>query len=64
MPETIDDAKSKQSMRLFDILVFSPILIYIGTRRSVTKQMQYILLLFALTTLIYNGYYLIKYREK
>lgn len=63
MPETIEDAKQKQLVRVYDVLVFSPILIYIGMTGNLTKTLRYILVILGIGTIIYNGYYYLKYRK-
>ena len=64
MPETLTDAEEKQLVRLFDVFVFAPLLIYIASRGTLTKGMRYILVILALGTIIYNGYYFLKYRKE
>lgn len=64
MTETVEDAKKKQLVRLFDVLVFAPILIWVAMKGNLNKTMRWILIVLALGTIIYNGYYLIKYSRK
>lgn len=56
-----DAAMEKQYVRLFDILVFGPILIYIGATSNLDKNWKIILILMGIGTIIYNGYYFFKY---
>lgn len=58
-----DAARSKQGMRIFDILVFSPILIYIGLSGKLNTALRSILVILGVTTIIYNGYYFMKYKK-
>lgn len=67
MPEGIpvveNAAKQKQNVRLFDILLFAPILIYIGASGKMNKWTRGALIVMGLGTIIYNGYYFIKYKQ-
>lgn len=56
-------AVQKQNVRLFDILVFSPILLYIGLTGNMNNTIRTILVLMGLGTLLYNGYYYFKYKQ-
>ena len=56
-------AKQKQAVRLFDILLFSPILIYIGASGKLNPTLRVILVLMGVGTILYNGYYLFKYKQ-
>lgn len=63
LPIVEDAAKGKQGMRLFDILIFSPILIYIGLSGKLNVTLRTILVILGFTTIIYNGYYFLKYKK-
>lgn len=58
-----DAAKEKQGMRLFDILVFSPILIYVGLSGKLNSTLRATLVVLGFTTIMYNGYYFLKYKQ-
>lgn len=64
MPETLKDAEQKQLVRVFDVFIFSPLLLYIASRGTLTKWMRYTLVFLAVGTIIYNGYYFLKYRKE
>lgn len=53
-----------QFVRLLDIFLIAPILIYAGVSGKVTRTLAGILIFIALVTIIYNGYYFIKYSNK
>ncbi|GIW67733.1 MAG: hypothetical protein KatS3mg096_601 [Candidatus Parcubacteria bacterium] len=53
----LEEFKISQGIRLFDLLVFSPILIYIGIRGKVNDVSRVALLVLALVSIIYNAYY-------
>lgn len=59
--ETIQDAKKKQWVRLFDIFLFAPALLYIAMKGNLNSTMKAVLVIMALGTIIYNGYFFIKY---
>lgn len=56
-------AIEKQNVRLFDVLLFSPILIYIGATGKMNKTIRWILVLMGVGTILYNGYYYLKYKK-
>lgn len=53
----------KQYVRLFDIFLFAPILIGIGWSGKMNNNIRAILIIMGVGTLIYNGYYFLKYRQ-
>lgn len=58
-----NSAKSKQAVRLVDVFIFSPILIYIGLSGKLTPFWRTVLVILGISTIIYNGYYFIKYNK-
>lgn len=56
-------ARQKQAVRLFDILLFSPILIYIGATGKMNPAIRTILIVMGIGTIAYNGYYFLKYKQ-
>jgi hypothetical protein len=47
--------EKSQSVRLFDVLIFGPAMIAIGTRRGLTQAERAFLLAGGLLTIVYNG---------
>lgn len=52
----------KQTVRLFDVFVLAPYIIYVATKGSLTKTDIAILMVIGIGTFIYNGINYIKNR--
>lgn len=63
MPVVENAATQKQAVRLFDILLFAPILIYIGWSGKMNNTIRTILIVMGIGTIAYNGYYFLKYKQ-
>lgn len=50
-----------QFVRLLDVFLIAPVLIYAGITGKVTRTLAIILIVIAMSTIIYNAYYFIKY---
>ena len=46
---------SKQNMRLIDIVLISPFLVYASTLKTNPNWVRYTLLILGITTFLYNG---------
>lgn len=53
-----------QWVRLFDIFFIGPFLIFVGIYGKMNKNISTVLIIIALLTIIYNGYYFIKYQKE
>lgn len=49
-----------QSVRLLDVFVIAPVLIYAGTKKELSNPLRYTLIAIGAATLIYNGLNYIK----
>lgn len=58
-----EELRVSQMARLVDILFIGPLLIYVGITGKINKTIATIFIIIALITIIYNGYYLIKYSK-
>lgn len=61
---TKKEGKITQLVRLFDILVIGPSLIYVGVSGKVDNKWKVILIIIAVVTIAYNGYYFIQYNKE
>jgi len=52
-----------QKIRLLDVFVIAPILIYGSTQETLSKPMRYALLTIGVATLFYNGHNYLKAKE-
>jgi len=53
--ETVKEYQKSQTIRLIDVFVIAPIIIYAGTQKSLPKWLQYSLIGIGVATLYYNG---------
>jgi hypothetical protein len=49
-----------QTIRLIDVFVIAPILIYASTRERINKPTRYAILAIGIATLVYNGHNYLK----
>lgn len=52
-----------QTVRLFDVFVIAPILIYAGGQKSINEPLRYAILTIGIATLFYNGHNYLKVKE-
>jgi hypothetical protein len=52
-----------QTVRLIDVFVIAPILIYAGGQKSISEPLRYAILTIGVATLFYNGHNYLKARE-
>jgi hypothetical protein len=52
-----------QKIRLLDVFVIAPILIYGSTQETLSKPMRYAILTIGVATLFYNGHNYLKAKE-
>lgn len=52
-----------QAVRLFDVFVLGPAMIYIGTQNRFSKPLDAMLLLSGIGTIIFNGYNYLQIRR-
>lgn len=57
------EAKIAQFIRVLDVLVFAPVLIYMGVTGKINQNLRLFLIVLAVASILYNGYYFIKYKE-
>jgi len=55
---------SVQDVRLLDVFVIGPFLIYAGMQEGISKPIRIGLVLFGVATIIYNGHNFLKNRSK
>ena len=59
-----EEAQSSQIARALDIFFIGPLLIYVGLSGKVGKTISTILIIIAVSTILYNVYYLVKYSKE
>lgn len=52
-----------QTIRLIDVFVIAPILIYASTEERINKPTRYAILAIGIATLVYNGHNYLKVRK-
>lgn len=52
-----------QTIRVFDVFVFGPVIMYAGTRKELPMWLRSSLLLIGAGTIIYNGYNYMKAKD-
>ena len=64
MRVSIPEYQKSQMVRLVDVFVIAPVLIYAGTRKSLKPALRYSLLGIGIATAAYNGMNYMKNEEK
>jgi hypothetical protein len=54
----IEETQKTDLVRMYNIFVFSPIVIYAGTHKSFSSFMKTAMISMGMASIIYNGYYL------
>lgn len=60
----VTDEKQTQIVRIVDVLLIGPVLIYASTFKSLPKYLRYFLLITGIATILYNGNNYLKNRPK
>lgn len=60
---TQDEANLTKGVRMIDLLLFGPLLIYAGVK-GINKTVKYLLISLAVLTIVYNAYYFLKYENQ
>lgn len=55
------EAQITQAIRLIDVLVIAPILLYMGITGNINKGLRIFLIVLAVVSIAYNSYYFFKY---
>jgi hypothetical protein len=54
-PETIQEYQKSQNIRLLDVFLIGPIMIYAGTHKQLAPWVRFSLLVFGAATIYYNA---------
>ena len=54
-PSSVDEYQKSQSVRLLDVFVLAPYLIYLAQKKELTKLDKQMLIIIAGATIVYNG---------
>lgn len=62
VPKT--EAQIAQAIRVLDVLVVAPVLIYMGVTGNINRNLKIFLIVLGIASILYNGYYFFKYGGK
>lgn len=54
-PSSVDEYQKSQSVRLLDVFVLAPYLIYLAQKKELAKLDKQMLIIIAGATIVYNG---------